>query len=120
MFQNVSRCFYLLIILLFTACAPAATVNPELRRAAAKVQILKLEEIKSREYSIISEIMGLSCGRQLGSDPSVEAAREKLRIEAAKLGADAVLNVICEETGVNWAHNCWKTIQCRGDAIKWK
>jgi len=110
------------VITILPACA-SQTSNSALRRKAASISLI-LPESKSvdanRGHDIISEIEGISCGRQLGSDPSLDVAREMLRIEAAKVDADAVLNIACEETGVSWTHNCWKTIECRGDAVKWK
>lgn len=113
---------FLIINLMFQSynCSSVASINPELRRKAANIEILTKEEIKSREYEIIGEVLGVSGARQAGANPDMEAAREKLKIEAAKLNADAVINVICEEGGIDLKRNYWKTIQCRGDAIKWK
>ena len=73
------------------ACA-TATSDPTLRRQAANVRLISAEEKQQgvQPYTVIREVIGASCGRQLGSDPSVDSAREMLRIEAAKLGADAV------------------------------
>jgi uncharacterized protein YbjQ (UPF0145 family) len=51
----------------------------------------------------------------------VEAARQNMKVEAGKLGADAVVNIACEENNnVSWKHNCWKSTECRGDAVKWR
>lgn len=109
---------FICLFILFNSCSSPQIKDTQLRRKAAAIQILKVEEVKTRKYSIVKEVKGYSCGRQLGSDPSIDAARNKLRINAAKLDADAIINVICEETGVSWVYNCWKTIECRGDAIK--
>jgi hypothetical protein len=49
----------------------------------------------------------------------MDAAREELKIKAAALNADAVASALCKEGGIDMAHNCWKSIECRGDAIKW-
>jgi hypothetical protein len=49
----------------------------------------------------------------------MEAARDMLRLEAAKADADAVTGVLCEEGGTDWSNNCWKTIRCVADAIRW-
>lgn len=123
--MNKSMKLNFVVILCLLAILPSCatqTSNPALRRKAATVSLI-LPDTKgidgNRKYDIISEVEGVSCGRQLGSDPSLDAAREMLRIEAAKFDADAVLNIACEETGVSWTHNCWKTIECRGDAVKW-
>ena len=99
----------------------AATMNvtPEMRRQAASTPILTSDQVGSRKYTIVSEVVGRSCARQAGSDPSMDAAREELKIKAAELGADAVTNALCREGGINMKQNCWKSIECRADAVKW-
>lgn len=106
-------------LLLLIGCA-TATSDPTVRRQAAAVVIVQPGERAPRDFTLIREIVGVSCARQIGSSPSVDEAKEQLRIEAGKLAADAVVNVACESTGVSWSHNCWKSIECRGDAAKWK
>ena len=69
---------------------------------------------------MMQEVVGYSCARQVGSTPTVDEAKEALRVEAGKIGADGVINVACEATGVSMKKNCWKTLECRGDAVKWK
>ena len=111
----VVTCFALVVF----GCASTGIEDPAIRRAAAAVQIVSGKP--TQEYDIVKEVVGLSCARQLGSSPSVDAARENLKVEAGKLRADAVINVACEEkSGVNWGRNCWKSTECRGDAVKWR
>lgn len=100
------------------SCASVQTVDPELRRKAANLPIISVAELGDQDYRIISEVLGVSCARQAGSDPSMEGAEQEMRVEAAKINADAVINVFCEEGGVTFRRNCWKTIECRGDAIE--
>jgi hypothetical protein len=108
------------IAALLVACAPTMNIAPEMRRQAAATPILTSEQLSSRKYSILGEVVGSSCARQVGSDPSMDAAREELKIKAAALNADAVTNSLCKEGGIDLGQNCWKSIECRGDAIKWK
>lgn len=105
---------------LFAACGGTQTISPELRRKAATIRILTPDDIGERELSVIREVSGLSCAVQAGASPSMDAAREDLRVEAAKAGADALSAVICREGDVDLGSNCWKTIRCTGDAIRWK
>ena len=105
--------------LLLAGCAPAMNITPEVRRQAAAISIVTPEQIGDRKYSILAEVSGHSCARQVGSDPSMDAAREDLKIKAAQMGADAVASVLCKEGQISWTRNCWKTIECRGDAIRW-
>jgi uncharacterized protein YbjQ (UPF0145 family) len=109
----------LVVSLVCLGCA-TATADPELRRAAASVELLEKSAVGDRQYTILGEIVGDSCARQVGSTPTVDEARERMRIEAGKLKADAVINFICEPVGVSMKRNCWKAIECRGDAIQWK
>lgn len=102
-----------------TACATGMNMTPEMRRAAAAIPILTTEQVGGRAFTVISEVSGKSCARQAGSDPSMEAAREELKVGAAQRGANAVTAVLCKEGGVSLTSNCWKSIECRGDAIRW-
>ena len=106
-------------LLLLSSCKTIQSVDPELRRRAASLPILTPEEVGTNQYEIISEVLGVSCAVQAGSDPSVEGARSELRLRAAQLNADAVINAFCEEGGIDWGRNCWKKIECRADAIVW-
>ena len=108
------------LFLILASCATVQTVDPELRRRAAGISVLTADEVGDRQYEIIGEVLGLSCARQTGSDPSREGAEQDMRVEAAKQDADAVINAFCEEGGLNMKRNCWKTFQCRGDAVRWK
>jgi hypothetical protein len=93
--------------------------SPEMRRRAAATPILTADQIGARKFSIVSEVVGRSCARDRGSDPSMDAAREELKIKGAELNADAIASALCKEGGVDLTHNCWKSIECRGDAIRW-
>lgn len=116
--KNVSVILIILSILFIYSCA-AATANPEIRRKASIIRILNIEDVPlDRQFEIVGEALGVSCGKQLGNEPSLEMAKQNMKIDAAKFSADAIINVMCEETGVDMIHNCWESIQCRGDAIK--
>jgi len=106
-------------LLVVAGCASTSIEDPAVRRATAAVDLVVGKP--SHEYTIIKEVVGFSCARQAGFSPSVDAARENMRVEAGKLGADAVINIACEESSrVDWKRNCWKSSECRGDAVKWK
>jgi hypothetical protein len=110
-----------LVLITLGSCASApATTDPETRRRIAAVTLVEPGQKPDREFTIMQEVVGYSCARQMGSTPTMDEAKEALRVEAGKLGADAVVNVACEPTGVSMKKNCWKAIECRGDAAKWK
>ena len=109
--------FFSLIVAL--GCTTTAIEDPAIRRATAGVELVETKP--TREFEIIKEVTGISCARQRGSSPSVEAAKQNMKVDAGKLGADAVVNIACEENNnVSWKHNCWKSTECRGDAVKWR
>lgn len=113
--------FAALLVIAIAGCATSPSVtDPATRRQISAVTIVEPGQKPEHEYTILNEVVGYSCGRQMGSSPSVEEAKEAMRVEAGKLAADAVVNVACEATGVSMKKNCWKTIECRGDAVKWK
>lgn len=110
-----------ILLLVLTGCATSSTIqDPAVRRAVSAVQIIDPGEQAPREFTIIKEVVSYSCARQLGSTPTMDEAKESLRVEAGKLKADAVVSVACQPVGVSWKKNCWKAIECRGDAVKWQ
>ena len=102
-----------------SACASSLNMPPELRRRAAATPILTSEQIGTRRFTVLAEVAGRSCVREPGTDPSIEIAREELKINAAALDADAVANTVCRASGLDVVHSCTRSIVCRGDAIKW-
>ena len=102
-----------------SACASSLNMPPELRRRAAATPILTPEQIGTRKFAVLAEVAGRSCVRVRGADPSIEIAREELKIQAAALDADAVTGTLCRASGLDVLHSCTNSIECRGDAIKW-
>lgn len=105
---------------LILSCATVETKDTDLRRASANIEILSTEEVEDREYTIVDEVVGTSCAREAGTNPSLDGAKQNMRIEAAKINADAVIDTFCEEGGLKLFRSCSKTFECRGDAIQWK
>jgi hypothetical protein len=103
------------IVFISIVCACAGTaITPELRRSAAVVRLI--DGAPPAEFKLVSEVEGLSCARQLGINPDVTAAKEQLKVEAAKAKANAVASIVCAEEGTSFSDNCWKAIRCKGDA----
>ena len=116
--MSIRRHAYLAAVILLAACASTAIEDPEVRRATAAVELINGKP--ERQFEILKEVAGTSCARQVGSSPSIESARENMRVEAGKLGANAVINIACEENNnASFRKNCWKSAECRGDAVKW-
>src|SRR4051794_21577606 len=96
-----------------TACA-SAQVTPELRRSAALVKLV--DGAPPPEFKPFGEVQALSCARKRGASPDTAAAKEQLKIEAARVNANAVTSILCAEEGASFSDNCWKAIRCKGDA----
>lgn len=85
------------------------------------VPIVGASEIGKRTYSKLRDVAGVSCRRSAFTDPepTETAARFDLGVQAGKIGASAVINVVCKSGGVSMRRNCFSFIECIGDAIYW-
>jgi uncharacterized protein YbjQ (UPF0145 family) len=82
--------------------------------------VFEAGSIARDSYQILGAVEGIACKRNLyaSGSPSLDEAKQGVRIRAAQLGADAVINMICEDKReVDWGRNCWQTVVCVGDAI---
>lgn len=77
----------------------------------------------SRPHSVVGSVKGISCHRNayqsrlLTSDEALEG----VKLQAAQFEADAVINVACQKKSeIDWGNNCWASIVCVGDAVKFK
>lgn len=118
--QLMTLCMAIVVgTVMASACASGLNMPPELRRRAAATPILTSEQIGTRKFTVLAEVAGRSCARERGTDPSIEIAREELKINAAALDADAVTSTVCRASGLDVVHGCTAAIVCRGDAIRW-
>lgn len=106
---------------LLNACManPRIETMPSVVRAnAAKMPMLRAAPDKP--YRVIGTVSGLSCNRNKyqAQDVTNEEALQGVRIKAAQLGADAVINTFCQKNSdTDWRNNCWASVKCIGDAI---
>lgn len=114
---------FLTILIVLAGCAsnpPISSLTSQERERVSNIVFIESGEIPSDSYKVLGSVRGLACKRNLyaSGSPSVEEARQGVKIRAAQLGANAVLNVLCEENQkVDWVRNCWQSIVCVGDAI---
>ena len=96
------------------ACAakPVA-VSPPVRPASAHVVLY--DGLPLPPYRKIREVRTVACARQLGRKPDLAAARDQLRVEAARLGGNAVGNIMCHHESARLGSPCWKIAQCTGE-----
>ncbi|MCE0826587.1 hypothetical protein LVQ78_11155 [Buttiauxella sp. A2-C2_NF] len=70
---------------------------------------------------VIKTVTGLSCNRNGNQqqDVSQSEALEGIKIQAAMVNADAVVNNLCQKNSdTDWTNNCWASVKCIGDAVK--
>ena len=69
---------------------------------------------------MIQPLSATSCKNKLSkSAPTQDDATDQLRVKAARLGGNGVLNVVCEALGsTSLVKNCWASLTCHGAAIK--
>jgi hypothetical protein len=116
--------FWLFWCFLVVGCAS----NPRIedmsssdRAQAASIQIF--QGAPDRPYAVIGEVSGLSCNRNKyqAQDISNDEALQGVKINAIKLGADAVINTFCQtNSDTDWRNNCWASVKCVGDAVRYK
>lgn len=76
-----------------------------------------------RAHTIVGPVKGLSCHRNVNQSQVLTEAEalEGVKLQAALLDADAVANVACQRnSGADWVNNCWSSIVCVGDAVRFK
>lgn len=74
-----------------------------------------------RPYTVLGEVTGLSCNRNLYQEEgtSEQEAMEGIKIRVVLLSGDAVINTLCQKNSdADWDNNCWASVSCIGDAIK--
>lgn len=93
------------------------TTVDDLRR---QVPIYTENDLRGRNYTVIQPLTATSCKNKMWEPtPTQEDATDQLRVMAARLGGNGLLNVICEApSGTNLLTNCWSSLTCHGAAIK--
>jgi len=97
------------------ACATKPVPSsPKVTEAAADVVLY--DGLPLPPYRKIRKLQTASCGYQLGRDPRLAAARDELRVEAARVGGNAVGNIMCHVESGPPHSPCWKIAVCTGEA----
>lgn len=114
----------LLVPLLLTCCASNPSIDSlSSEQRARYVQMEVFNASTSRPHTILRIVKGISCNRNAYQARllSSEEAMEGVKLQAAQLQADAVINVACQNRSeADWGNNCWASIVCVGDAVKFK
>jgi hypothetical protein len=93
------------------------TTVGDLRR---QVPLYTENGVQGREYAIIQPLSAISCKNMLWApSPTQNDATDQLRVKAARLDGNGLLNVMCEApSGTSLITNCWSSLTCHGAAIQ--
>lgn len=111
----------------FVAALFGCATNPEISTLTSE-QRAKLNTIEvlrgptSQAYRVLGQVKGLSCHRNAYQRQTLteDEALQGVKLNAALMGADAVVNAACQvNSGADLVNNCWSSIVCVGDAVKY-
>ncbi|HNW00594.1 MAG TPA: hypothetical protein PKH04_00865 [Burkholderiaceae bacterium] len=115
------------LALLASAFLVACASNPDVGSLSSsqRAKLASMEIIRgpvSQPHTIIGSVKGLSCHRNAYQQQLLteDEAIEGVKLKAALLDVHAVANVACQRnSGTDWTNNCWASIVCVGDAIRY-
>ena len=110
--------------LVLSACSSTPRIEDMSSADRAKIASLAiLDGPPTRPFEIVGTVDGLACKRNAYMETEVarQEAFDEIRLKAAGMNADAVVNVVCQKSSsADWRNNCWASDKCIGDAIRWK
>ena len=119
--MKIKKMLFLVICLYLTGCASNTSINTLTGEQRARLNTIQVAMGGiDKPFKTIGKAEGLSCHRNAYAPRSTTEteAMQGVRINAVLMDADAVINVACQNNGVDWSNNCWSSIVCVGDAIK--
>ena len=83
------------------------------------VPVYRLADLREKSYRVVRSVTATSCSmKTLDPAPTPDDATDQLRVKAARLGANGILNVTCERPeGVSLGMTCWASLTCHAAAI---
>jgi hypothetical protein len=117
-----------LVATLLTGCGAMVPVvkveefSPEQRRAVADVAIYNQTQLIGRKFKVINIVEGISCKNKVWDHAATKSdAIFQARYWAQQMGADGVANLQCDHPrGTTTTYNCWESITCTAEAIKFE
>ena len=108
-----ARCLGAISMFWCLGCATGPP-SPAVRHAAVKVALI--DGMPMPPFRKIREVQAVSCADHFGHVPVMADARDGLRVEAARVGGNAVGNIICDIELAGAHAGCWEIARCTGDA----
>ena len=114
--------FVFLSSLVIAACATTPSDYDEgTHEMAANIEMFEQGQPLEREYEVLGFVRSNSCGSKTASrfTGDWDEAKLLLRLEAALLEADAIVEYKCWTNPVDMVSNCWASKRCEGNAVKY-
>lgn len=113
----------LFLVTISTGCATNPDVGSLSSVQRARIGSMEiLHGPTTRSHILLGAVKGLSCHRNAYQRQQLTEAEaiEGVKLRAAALDADAVVNLVCQaNSGADWVNNCWSSIVCVGDAVRY-
>jgi uncharacterized protein YbjQ (UPF0145 family) len=100
---------------------PIDDLSPQQRAQLSSIVVFN--DTPERGFDVLGTVTGLSCNRNAhqAQDVSDREALEGIKVKAAKMGADGIINTFCQKNSdTDWRNNCWASVKCIGDAVRFK
>ena len=109
----------LLCLLILTSCGPMVAIENAESMSPAQRLIPIHQDADLRGGRVLGLLEGHSCKNNVwDSDPTRAAADQQVRMQAARLGGNAIVGARYEARGVTVQPNCWSSITVYGTAIR--
>ena len=95
-------------------------LSPDERQMALSLPIYNEGQLVGKNYNIINVVEGISCKNKIWDSAATKSdAINQAKYWARQQGAEGILNVQCEvPRGTTKTYNCWESITCTAQAIK--
>jgi hypothetical protein len=97
-------------------------ISAEQRHAVNEVAIYNQTQLIGRKFKVQNIVEGISCKNKMWDHAATKSdAIFQTRYWAQQIGADGITNLQCDQPrGTTTSYNCWESITCTAEAIKFE
>lgn len=97
-------------------------IPAEQRRAVNEVAIYNQMQLIGKKFKVINIVEGISCKNKVWDHAATKSdAILQARYWAQQMGADGIANLQCDHPrGTTTTYNCWESVTCTAEAIKFE
>ena len=95
--------------------------EPKYHEMSKTIEMFEQGSPPEKAHEILKFVRSNSCGSKTVSryTGDWDEAKLLLRLEAAKVNADAIVNYKCWTNPMDMVSNCWASKRCEGNAVKY-